>query len=131
LILSTQGLTTVSNSSSRALRTPGMHMVHRYTGRQNTLIEKIRINHLFWGGKGSSVMAHIFNPSTREAEAGGLLSLRPAWSTEWVPGQPGLHRETLSRKKPIKNKQTKIKWLSQSQFLSDFFCLGQVSSSWV
>jgi hypothetical protein len=30
--------------------------------------------------------------------------LRPAWSTEWVPGQPGLYRETLSRK--IKNKQT-------------------------
>ena len=24
------------------------------------------------------------------------LSSRPAWSIEWVPGQPGLHRETLS-----------------------------------
>jgi hypothetical protein len=45
------------------------------------------------------VMAHAFNPSTREAEAGGFLSSRPAWSTEWVPGQPGLHRETLSRGK--------------------------------
>jgi hypothetical protein len=44
------------------------------------------------------VVAHTFNPSTREAEAGGFLSWRPAWSTEWVPGQPGLHRETLSRK---------------------------------
>jgi hypothetical protein len=31
-----------------------------------------------------------------EAEAGGFLSSRPAWSTAWVPGQPGLHRETLS-----------------------------------
>jgi hypothetical protein len=28
------------------------------------------------------VVAHTFNPSTREAEAGGFLSLRPAWSTE-------------------------------------------------
>ena len=28
------------------------------------------------------VVAHAFNPSTREAEAGGFLSLRPAWSTE-------------------------------------------------
>jgi hypothetical protein len=28
------------------------------------------------------VVAHAFNPSTREAEAGGCLSLRPAWSTE-------------------------------------------------
>jgi hypothetical protein len=28
------------------------------------------------------VVAHVFNPSTWEAEAGGFLSLRPAWSTE-------------------------------------------------
>jgi hypothetical protein len=44
-------------------------------------------------------VVHTFNPSTREAEAGGFLSSRPAWSTKWVPGQPGLHRETLSQKK--------------------------------
>jgi hypothetical protein len=29
-----------------------------------------------------AVVAHAFNPSTWEAEAGGFLSLRPAWSTE-------------------------------------------------
>jgi major histocompatibility complex class I len=28
------------------------------------------------------VVAHAFNASTWEAEAGGFLSLRPAWSTE-------------------------------------------------
>jgi hypothetical protein len=28
------------------------------------------------------MVAHAFNPSTREAEAGGFLSLRPAWSTK-------------------------------------------------
>jgi hypothetical protein len=28
------------------------------------------------------VVAHAFSPSTREAEAGGFLSSRPAWSTE-------------------------------------------------
>ena len=50
------------------------------------------------------MVAHAFNPSTREAEAGGFLSWRPAWSTKWVPGQPGLYRETLSQKT---NKQTK------------------------
>jgi hypothetical protein len=38
------------------------------------------------------------NPSTWEAEAGRFLSSKPAWSTEWVPGQPGLYRGTLSGK---------------------------------
>jgi hypothetical protein len=42
------------------------------------------------------VVAHAFNPGTWEAEAGGFLSSKPAWSTKWVPEQPGLHRETLS-----------------------------------
>jgi hypothetical protein len=28
------------------------------------------------------VVAHAFNASTREAEAGGFLSSRPAWSTK-------------------------------------------------
>jgi hypothetical protein len=28
------------------------------------------------------VVAHPFNPSTRETEAGGFLSSRPAWSTK-------------------------------------------------
>jgi hypothetical protein len=44
------------------------------------------------------MVAHTFNPSTREAEAGRFLSSRPAWSTKWVPGQSGLYRETMSRK---------------------------------
>jgi hypothetical protein len=49
----------------------------------------------------------LFNPSTWEAEAGEFLSSRPAWSTEGVPGQPGLHRETLSRKTKKQKKQNK------------------------
>jgi hypothetical protein len=28
------------------------------------------------------VVVHAFNPSTREAEAGGFLSSSPAWSTK-------------------------------------------------
>ena len=36
--------------------------------------------------------------SPLEAKEGGSLSSRPAWSTEQVPGKPGLHRESLSQK---------------------------------
>jgi hypothetical protein len=32
--------------------------------------------------KKPGVVAHAFNPSTWEAEAGGFLSSRPAWSTK-------------------------------------------------
>jgi hypothetical protein len=39
-----------------------------------------------WAGKngsaGRAVVAHAFNPSTWEAEAGGFLSSRTAWFTE-------------------------------------------------
>jgi hypothetical protein len=55
------------------------------------------------------MVAHAFNPSTWEAEAGGFLSSKPAWSTEWVPGEPGQHRETLSRRNKNKTKQNKTK----------------------
>jgi hypothetical protein len=64
-------------------------------------------------------VAHAFNPSTWEAEAGRFLSLRPAWSTKWVLGQPGLHRETLSRKNPNQTKQTK------KEHNSTLICLTQ------
>jgi hypothetical protein len=32
--------------------------------------------------KKPGMVVHAFNPSTRDAEAGGFLSLRLAWSTE-------------------------------------------------
>jgi hypothetical protein len=52
------------------------------------------------------VVAHTFNPSTWETEAGGFLSSRPAWSTECVPGQPGLatQRNPVSKNKTKQNK---------------------------
>ena len=62
--------------------------------------------------KSQAVVVHAFKPSTWEAEEGGFLSSTPAWSTEWVPGQPGLYRETLSQK----NQKTKSKKLYRSHF---------------
>jgi hypothetical protein len=37
---------------------------------------------------------------------GGSLSLRPAWSIERIPGQPGLCRQALSQKKKKKKKKS-------------------------
>lgn len=42
------------------------------------------------------MVALTFNPSIREADTGGSLSLKPACFTEWILGQPGLHKETGS-----------------------------------
>lgn len=39
-------------------------------------------------------VAHTFNLNTLEEEEGGALNSRPAKSTQRVPVQPGLHRET-------------------------------------
>jgi hypothetical protein len=42
-------------------------------------------------------------PALGETEAGRCPNSRPAWSTEGVPGQPRLHRETMSQQLPQKN----------------------------
>ena len=72
------------------------------------------------------VVAHAFSPSTWEAETGRFLSLRPARSTKWVPGQPGLYRETLSQNKTKQNKtkqnKTKHKQKNLIIFLTSYSC---------
>jgi hypothetical protein len=79
--------------------------------KRNILVTQIRICMQRQTNWKLGVVAHAFNPSTLEAEAGRSLSSRPAWSTEWVSGQPGLHRETLSLKtnKQTNKHQNKIK----------------------
>lgn len=57
---------------------------------------------MFW----KRVVVHTFNPSIQEGEAGGsLLNLKPAWSINRGPGQPGLHRETLFQKLTTKDQK--------------------------
>jgi hypothetical protein len=57
--------------------------------------------------KSRAVVAHTFNPSTWEAEAGGFLSSRPAWSTEWAPGQQGYTQKPCLKKTKKYNKTSK------------------------
>jgi hypothetical protein len=59
------------------------------------------------------VVVHAFNLSTWEAEAGEFLSLRPVWSTEWVPGQPG-----LTQRNPVLEKKTKTKTKNKTKIPS-------------
>ena len=59
------------------------------------------------------MVVHAFNPSTWEAEAGGFLSLRPAWSTKVVSSRTAraIQRNRLEKpkKKKKKNKNKKKK----------------------
>jgi hypothetical protein len=52
--------------------------------------------------KSQEVVAHAFNLRIWEAQVGRFLSLRPAWSTKWVPGQI----EDIQRN-PVKKQTTK------------------------
>jgi hypothetical protein len=53
------------------------------------------------------VVAHAFNPSTREAEAGRFLSSRPAWSTKVSSRTAKATQRNLVSKKPKKKKKKK------------------------
>ena len=71
-------------------------------------------------------MAHSFNPSTWEAEAGRFLNSKTAGSTEWVPWQQVLHRESLSQGTEKKKHLTKItrehsSWSELGAYIKKFF----------
>jgi hypothetical protein len=48
------------------------------------------------------VVAHAFNPSTWEAEAGGFLNSRPTWSTEFQDSQGYIEKPCLEKTKTNK-----------------------------
>jgi hypothetical protein len=66
------------------------------------------------------VVAHAFNPSTREVEAGRFLSSRPAWCTKWVPGNT--EKPCLEKNKNRKKKKN-LRMGYFSQFPSWQVCL--------
>jgi hypothetical protein len=49
------------------------------------------------------MVAHTFNLSTWEAEADGSLNSRPAWATQWVPGQPKWQSQPWNTEKSLRS----------------------------
>ena len=73
------------------------------------------------------MVVHTFNPSTWEAGAGRSLSSSPAWSTEGVPGKPGLQRETVAQKsqtKPQTNKPKQTEYFQTT--IASLICYEEV-----
>jgi hypothetical protein len=87
---------------------PGQPGLHRETLSRKTKKKKSlsppTLN--YWAVFLLGVVAHTFNPSTWEAEAGGLLSSRSAWSIEWVPGQSSYTEKPCLKKPKPKTKTT-------------------------
>jgi hypothetical protein len=55
------------------------------------------------------VVTQAFTPNTSEARDRQIsVSLRRAWSTVQVPGQPGIHRETLEKQTNNSNNNNKL-----------------------
>lgn len=50
-------------------------------------------------------MVDAFDPRIWQKDVGSFLSLKPAKFTEPIPGQPWIHRETLSLTTPLKTKK--------------------------
>jgi hypothetical protein len=68
------------SSELKFLLVKGEWRAHKIEKQQRKLTRLRKLRKLQDSQPG--VVAHAFNPSTREAEAGGFLSSRPAWSTK-------------------------------------------------
>jgi hypothetical protein len=64
------------------------------TGKKFKIVNKLKNISISQG-----MVAHAFNPSTQEAEAGGFLSSRPAWSTEFQDNQGYTEKPCLENQK--------------------------------
>jgi hypothetical protein len=75
----------------------GKRIINQPGKLNKTLAQEIKM--------GPGVVAHTFNPSTREAEAGGFLSSRPAWSkSEFQDSQGYTEKPRLEKNKQKKKK---------------------------
>lgn len=67
------------------------------------------------------MVVQAFNPGMREAEAGGSLSSRPAWSTE--PSSAKDYTEVLSQERKKKGKEKRGEVLKDKLLNLVFFFL--------
>lgn len=77
-----------------------------FEGFKNTpewIFFKDLVKNLISNVKSKSVGTHLY-PQTPEAMSSIFLILRPAWTTEWVPGQLEVPWEILSQKKKLNRK---------------------------
>ena len=72
-----------------------------------------QIQHLRMG-RLSGEVSHPFHLGTGKAEAGGSLSLRPAWSTEF-PGQPELNKQNKQKKEKAVNIANQRKQITEEE----------------
>jgi hypothetical protein len=83
------------------------------------ILEKLKEGNVYY--QNVFYLAHTFNPSTREAEAGRFLSSRPAWSTQKNP----VSKKTKKKKKKKKFKNPQKITLMQASveppWLSEIF----------
>jgi hypothetical protein len=79
--------------SSRTARAIQRNLVLK---KQKTKKRSLKKNKIDW-----AVVAHVFNPSTWEVEAGGFLILRPAWTTEDSQGYTEKPRLEKQKQNPV------------------------------
>ena len=65
------------------------------------------------------MVAHAFNPSTREAEAGGFLSSRPAWATQ---RNPVSKNKTNKQKKKKREKEKELEKQNYNPHKGQYLC---------
>jgi hypothetical protein len=76
------------------------------------------------------MVAHAFNPRTREAEAGGFLSSRPVWSQSEFQDSQGYTEKPCLKTKTKTNKQKfKKRFGEMAQHLRALTALPEVLTS--
>ena len=86
------GTTSPLSDMTGVLRRSGTR-VHEHTEMISPHLREIPAEPLFKMLSGRLGVAFVFNPSTRETEAGSSIEFKISLVYKRVPGQPGIHRD--------------------------------------